>query len=196
MKLYPMIQRGLILLCLVLPGSAMADWTLNPELAQVNFISIKNNAIAELHGFGEYKGHIDANAKAEITIRLATVKTGIDIRDERLQAFLFDTDTYPKAIITAQLDKQWLDGLEQGQASAVTVDLKVDLHGQVQTIPASIGVIIDKNGCLHVESLQPILLNAGQFGLVEGIAKLQELAGLQAIATAVPVTFGLVFKVD
>lgn len=181
-------------LMLWLPASAMAGWQLDSEHALVSFVSIKNNAIAELHRFDSLEGSIDDDGKAMVIISLCSVNTGIEIRDERMQEFLFETGDFPQATVTTQVDAEWLVGLKKGQAYARDLDFTVDLHGQQQTVTALTGMIIDAKGNLHVETIQPILLDANQFGLGGGIAKLQELAGLQAIATAVPVTFALVFR--
>ncbi len=185
---------GLLLTGWLLSGGAAADWLLHEEYALVSVVSIKNNQIAELHRFESLDGTIDESGKAVINIALTSISTGIAIRDERMREYLFEVADFPRASITAQLDKEWLHGLEPGRADALDLELNVALHGQQQTITAMVGVIIDRKGNLHVETIQPVLLNASQFGLSEGIAKLQELAGLQAIATAVPVTFALVFK--
>jgi len=183
-----------VLILLLSPIAASAKWVLDSQHALVNFVSIKNNQIAELHSFSGLNGCIEDSGQALITIPLRSVNTGIDIRNERLQEHLFVTVEYPKASITAQLDQQWLASLEQGQAYDLTLEFTLDLHGSKQVLNALVGVIIDANGNLHVETIQPILLSAGLFGLNDGIAKLGELAGLQAIATAVPVTFAMVFK--
>ena len=45
----------------------------------------------------------------------------------------------------------------------------------------------------YVTSELPDLINAADFGLAEGVAALQKVAGLQAISTAVPVTLQLQF---
>ena len=46
---------------------------------------------------------------------------------------------------------------------------------------------------LIVSSTKPIIVQASDFGLVDGILKLQELAKLPSIATTVPVSFVLTF---
>jgi len=51
-----------------------------------------------------------------------------------------------------------------------------------------------KDGSIVVSSAQPVLLQASEFGLVEGINKLRDIAKLQHIATTVPVSFTLTFK--
>ncbi len=178
----------------LLPALATAGWQLDSNNALVSFVSIKNNAIAELHRFDELQGKIDDTGKAVVEISLASVNTGIEIRDQRMRDLLFEVASFPKAVISTQLDAAWLNALEPGQPRAIETVFELSVHGVQQNFTALVGLIIDNSGNLHVESMQPILLNAGQLGLTEGIAKLQELAALQAIATAVPVTFTMVFK--
>lgn len=194
MNMFSLLRCAGISLLMWLPASAMAGWQLNSKQALVSFVSIKNNAIAELHRFDSLTGSISDDGKATVTISLGSVNTGIEIRDERMEEFLFSVADFPQAVVTTQLDPEWLSNLQQGQAYARDLEFTVDLHGKQQTVKALTGMIIDAKGSLHVETIQPVLLDANQFGLGGGIAKLQELAALQAIATAVPVTFALVFK--
>lgn len=42
-----------------------------------------------------------------------------------------------------------------------------------------------------VTSAQPVIINATDYGLTDGINKLRDLAGLPSISYAVPVTFTL-----
>jgi len=42
-----------------------------------------------------------------------------------------------------------------------------------------------------VSSLAPVIVQANEFGLVAGVEKLKELAGLPSISLAVPVSFVL-----
>lgn len=42
-----------------------------------------------------------------------------------------------------------------------------------------------------VSSFQPIIINANEFGLVAGVDKLRDIAGLSSISQAVPVSFVL-----
>lgn len=44
---------------------------------------------------------------------------------------------------------------------------------------------------LMVSSFQPIIINANEFGLVAGVEKLRDIAGLSSISQAVPVSFVL-----
>ena len=48
-------------------------------------------------------------------------------------------------------------------------------------------------GHVLVESAAPVLLHIGDFGLTDGLATLQELAGLPSITPVSPVSFSLLF---
>jgi hypothetical protein len=54
-------------------------------------------------------------------------------------------------------------------------------------------VTADSSGTLRVLSSRPVILDAKQFGLVDGVTALREIAGLKSISTAVPVSIYLVF---
>ena len=44
---------------------------------------------------------------------------------------------------------------------------------------------------IKVNSIQPILINANDYGLLKGVEKLKSLAGLNSINIVVPVSFSL-----
>ena len=70
---------------------------------------------------------------------------------------------------------------------------ELTLHGN--TAPVSTRVLVQRrdDGTVVVSSLDPIVVTASLFGLAEGIDRLRQIAGLQSIATAVPVSFVLTF---
>jgi hypothetical protein len=55
-------------------------------------------------------------------------------------------------------------------------------------------VAVNTGDKVVVSSATPIIIKAADFGLEKGVAKLQELAKLPSIATAVPVNFVLTFS--
>ena len=50
------------------------------------------------------------------------------------------------------------------------------------------------NDRIEIQSLQPVLINAGQFALAQGVEALREVAGLPSINPNVVVTFTLVYQ--
>jgi hypothetical protein len=49
------------------------------------------------------------------------------------------------------------------------------------------------NATVMVASTQPLVIDAAKFGLSDGVEKLREIAGLDSISNAVPVTFVMTF---
>jgi len=174
--------------------SARADYQLDNDSSDFNFISVKKNKIAEVHTFGQLSGVINGNGDASVTINLVTVNTHIEIRDERLRALLFETNTFPTAVVSTRLDMAKLKVLQSGDAIVMPVSLRINLHGKTKVLDANLRVVRLSDQSLLVTTVKPILLNSVDFDLSEGIQKLMEIAKLPSISTAVPVTFSLLFK--
>ena len=70
-----------------------AAWTLNGDDSTLSFISTKAVNVAEIHKFTTLSGGVDDTGNVTgISIALASVDTGIEIRDDRMREMLFDTD--------------------------------------------------------------------------------------------------------
>ncbi|MCK7597423.1 YceI family protein [Microbulbifer sp. CAU 1566] len=179
---------------LALPVSAFADWQLVGDDSRVNFVSVKKSTIAETHHFKGLSGSISDDGKAELSIDLASVETNIPIRNERMQKLLFETAQFAKATISASVDAAKLKGLQLGQSMSVSADVTVDVHGQQKTEKADLQVTGLAGNQVQVTTNAPIIVNAGNYKLLEGIEKLREVAGLDSISPIVPVTVKLVFK--
>jgi polyisoprenoid-binding protein YceI len=172
---------------------ANAAWTLNNEASHLNFISIKKDAIAEVHKFSHLSGSINSDGAVDVTIELASVDTAIAIRDERMRELLFQTKLFPKASVTAKVDPTQYNELMPGQYQTDSVQLTLSLHGQSKTVDAQVGIVKLRGGKLLVSTIHPILINGADFGLEKGIEALMKIAKLNAISSAVPVTLNLVF---
>jgi len=171
-----------------------AEWLLDSNTSQLNFISIKKENIAETHQFKSMQGQFDEKGKLKIKIDLASVDTKNPIRDERMKEHLFEIDTYTAATLSATIDTEVIDAIAEGASEQLTVDATLELHGEAK--PVKIDVIITRlvGAKLSVVSLKPVVLNAADFSLLDGIDKLMALAKLPSISQAVPVTFYLTFN--
>lgn len=172
---------------------ANAAWTLNNGASHLNFISIKKDAIAEIHKFSHLSGSINSDGAVNVTIELASVDTAIAIRDERMRELLFQTELFPKASVTAKVDPTQFNELMPGKYQTESIQLTLSLHGQSKTVAAQVGVVKLQGEKLLVSTIQPILINAADFGLDKGIEALMKIAKLDAISSAVPVTLNFVF---
>jgi hypothetical protein len=178
-----------VLALFVLP--ARAQWSLVNESSELHFISIKKTSVAEIHRFRKLVGEVDAMGTIRLTIDLASVDTGVPVRDERLQTLLFEVAQFPVALFEGHADTGMLARLEPGMSTDLDVAGKLTLHGHSQEVKAALRVTALTQDRLLVTTRAPILLNADAFGLAAGIEKLREIVGLPSISAAVPVTFSL-----
>ena len=187
-------QRCAAVALLAISGWAQAEWTLQNQQSQLNFVSVKKSAVVETHQFKQLEGKIDAQGNAMIDIDLTSVSTGIAIRDQRMQNMLFETEQHPKASLSAKIDTQWLSALRSGDSKALDLTFTLSLHGATQSINAPVQVTALNNQQLLVSTLQPIVVKAADFDLLAGVDKLITVAGLPSITIAIPVTAQLLFK--
>lgn len=171
----------------------LANWQLVNEKSQFNFITTKNNNVTEVHKFTQLKGAVSPKGQVSLTLDLSSVETNIPIRNERMQKFLFNTGLFPKATFTAMLNQSDIDSLNVGDLKQIDLAGEINLHGIKQAVNTRVQVIKLKDNALQVSSLQPIIIQAGTFDLTAGVEKLQALAHLSSINSAVPVTFSLTF---
>ena len=173
---------------------AMADWTLSKTESALQFVSIKKNSIGELHTFGELQGNLTDAGALSVVIGLSSVKTGIDIRDTRMQENLFEVVKFPVATVTAQVDAKAIKALKVGQQLTLALPINIDLHGKRADYVANVVVAHRADGKITAFTKLPILLKASDFALDAGIETLKQLAGLDAIASSVPVSVQLVME--
>lgn len=174
--------------------AAVAGWSLDPERSQVAFVSIKAGDIGEAHNFQEIAGRIDDAGQAEVEVMLDSVETLIPIRNERMREMLFKTARYDKATLTAKIDPAQIDAMQPGDVAAVVAESTLSLHGESQPLTLEMQVAKLDANTLMAASTKPVILDANNFGLGDGVDKLREIAGLESISDAVPVTFVMTFE--
>jgi len=179
---------------LMFVGQAHAAWTLDGDTSTISFVTTKAINVAEAHRFGELSGSVDADGQVMVSIGLASVDTAIEIRDQRMREMLFQTDQYSMATVSAKVDMAALEALQPGQSASMTLEGMVSLHGESRPIPMSVVVARSGDDSLLVTSAKPVIVNATEFKLAEGVEALREVAGLPSISLAVPVTFVLSFS--
>jgi len=182
-----------IMLAALFSAPAQAEWTLNGEQSTLSFVSTKAINVAEAHKFAELSGGVDASGQVSIAINLASVDTSIELRDERMREMLFETEQFGSATIGAKVDAAALAGLAAGQSLDVTVEGVLTLHGETRPLMMEIVVARSGDAQLLVMSRKPVIVNAPEFKLGEGVEALREIAGLPSISLAVPVSFVLAF---
>ena len=176
---------------LMMAQATLADWRLT-SASKVGYISIKNNAIAEHNVFSGVTGSLSKKGQLKINIDLSTVETQVDIRNQRMRELFFEVTQYPQAVVTAELDVQELAQVDSGAPLEIVKPFTLSLHGVEVTAEAHLRVVA-VGGRAWVSTVRPILISAADFGLEGGVAALQKIAGLEAIAAVVPVSVDLKF---
>ena len=173
--------------------SAWADWTLDGEQSSLSFVSTKAMNVAEAHKFTRLSGGVDSNGQVSISINLASVDTGIELRDDRMREMLFNTEQFASAEVAAKIDAAMIAELKAGQSLDMTVEGVLEMHGEMR--PLLMEVVIARSGAsrMLVMSKKPVVINAPEFNLADGVEALREIAGLPSISLAVPVSFVLSF---
>lgn len=169
-------------------------WVLDDDDSRLSFVTVKAGEIAEAHSFAKLSGTVGADGAASLVIDLASITSNIDVRDGRMREFLFETGTYPTANVSAQIDPAAFSALKVGESRLLPLSATLSLHGVEAPLDAELSVTRIDGDEVKVETASPIIVDAASYGLTDGIAKLQELAGLPGITPQVPVTFSLVFE--
>jgi polyisoprenoid-binding protein YceI len=167
---------------------------LDTENSVLNIISTKNGTFAEIHSFSGLTGSLSKSGSVEVSVPLASINTGIEIRNQRMRDFLFNTEVFPTASFEANIDVTAIELLEVGEVSELRVNGEITMNGQTAKTLVNVVIARQLDGSLIIATKQPFIINAQDFGYVDGINKLKELAALPSISTAVPVTFSVVFK--
>ncbi|MDH3440144.1 MAG: YceI family protein [Gammaproteobacteria bacterium] len=187
------MKKWLVSLVLFAAVPAQAHWHLDSDQSALSFVSTKAINIAEVHRFGTLSGVVDDEGQVAISIDLASVDTAIELRDERMREMLFDTAENPTAEISATIDSDALSALAPGQSTDMAVEAMLALHGTER--PVTMEVVVARSGenSLLVTTKKPIIINAAEYALGDGVEALRAIAGLPSISLAVPVSFVLAF---
>lgn len=177
----------------LLAGSAQAQWSLDNSASTLSFVTVKADHVGEVHTFDQLSGSIDDRGNVEIMVELASVNTLIDIRNERMQSMLFETNLFPRAMITGDVDLASFTEMSPGASITAQVEFELDIHGVSNSYNTELIVTRLVNGVVASTS-KPIIVTAASHGLVDGVEALREIAGLPSISRSVPVTFNVVFE--
>lgn len=177
---------------LVFANTASAHWSLDNEASVLSFVTVKAEHVAEVHTFDVLSGTIGDAGDVEISIELASVNTLIPIRNERMQAMLFETNLFPKATITGNIDLDAVTAMSAGDSKRLQVEIELTLHGSSTSLTAELMINRTEAGVI-ASTLKPIIVTAGSVGLVAGVEQLREAAGLPSISRSVPVSFAVAF---
>lgn len=170
------------------------DWAIDPRASHLAYVTIKAGEIAETNRFDRVSGMIGGDGVARIEIDLASVSTGIEIRDERMRNILFDVADFPTALVTAQLDPETFASLKVGMTMVRPIMAQVLLKGMEANVEARLQVARVSEDRVIATTIEPVIITTDMFGLTDELGDLRVLAQLPSISPAVPVTFTLTFN--
>lgn len=188
------MMKKTLLACALVLGATTASaemWTLDGANSKIGFGSVKSDSIGEGHAFTGLSGTVSDGGMVDLTLDLASADTGIDIRNERMQEHVFKM--VPDAKLMAEVDMEAMEGLSVGGMMTSTVEGTLNFLGQevyvdLPVIAARLAedqVLIVSDGVTYVST--------EELGINAGVDKLMELAGLERIDRAVPVTVRFMF---
>jgi OOP family OmpA-OmpF porin len=138
------------------------------------------------------EGGVTRDGNATVKIELGSIDTSIDLRNVRMRFLLFETFKFPRAEISAQLNKARL-ALAVGSTVRHPLLLNVNLHGVASQIETTVRVTRTGEATVSVASIEPIVVAAETFDFVKGLGKLSDAVGGIKIKPSAEVTFSLVF---
>jgi len=193
MKLKSVLFTVLLTLPLLGATTAQAQWALDNAASQLSFVTTKAEHVAEVHTFDVLSGSLGATGALSVTIELASVNTLIPIRDERMQNLLFETNLFPEAAVSAQVDISELTAMMPGESLMQEVMFDLSMRGDSNSYTAQLMLLRTSDGVI-ASTLKPVIVTADSFGLLDGVEALREVAGLPSISRAVPVSFTVTFR--
>jgi len=183
----------------VIIGTAMAgdasSWTLSADESKIAYVSIKKESVGEVNYFEKISGTVSAEGDVTVNIDVTSVQTNIDIRNERMVAFVFDA-AKPTATLTTKIDMAALEKLEPGATISVDVEGTLTLSGISVGIETSMFVARLSDKRVMVSTDDMIVVGTEDLGVTAGIDKLMELAKLPSITRVSPVSLRFVFTKD
>ena len=184
---------GALLLTLGVSLSAQASWYLDGESSRLSFITTQNANVANKHRFLVLHGKVDRKGHAQLRIEMDSVNSAVPLRDERMRDQLFDFKHVPEAQITAQINLQPINELAPGAQVELRLPVTVSLRGKQHTYEAELLATRLDEQRFQVVTLEPLMLQAEDFGLQPELETLRKSAGLSAISFSVPVNAVLIF---
>ena len=182
-----------LLLTLGVSLSAQANWYLDGESSRLSFITTQNANVANVHRFLVLHGKVNSKGQAQLRIERDSVNSAVPLLDERMRDVLFDFKHFPEAQITAQIDLQPINDLAPGAQFELRLPVTVSLRGKQHTYDAQLLATRLDEHRFQVVTLEPLVVQAEDFGVQPELETLRKLAGLSAISFSVPVGAVLIF---
>ena len=142
--------------CSLLTMPVHADWQLIGEASELSFVSVKAAHLAEQHHFKTVTGTVSDDGEAHLIVDLASVHTGIDIRDQRMRDMFFKVAEFPTADFYSSVDVATAADLTVGESVDIPLVGKVRVHrifADVKTVVTAVKLTEDR---IMLTSKEPI----------------------------------------
>ena len=186
-----MVRLIAIFVGVLLFNQSHADWRLLPASASFTIGTTKNKTITEIHRFSKLEGFVQSDGTAVVTVNLLSVDTGIEIRDQRMQAMLFSTTA--NAVYKTKLDIEIFRKMGIGQSKEFRLDGVLELGGRQMPLPLTTRITRQESGNYQVTTISANEIDVGMFGFSDGIEQLRAVANLKVISPIVTFEFTLEF---
>lgn len=174
--------------------TAQAAWELDGAASSFYYVTSKASAVSEVNSFTGLSGAISDAGAASLAINLASVDTGIDIRNERMRDIVFQVAQFMEATVSVPVDAAALTALAVGDSMTGTYTATVSLHGINQEMAADLKVVKLADDSIQVSTVRPLIVGAAAFGLAEEVEQLRVIANLASINPNIVVNFTLVYN--
>jgi polyisoprenoid-binding protein YceI len=95
--------------------------------------------------------HLADSVRVRIEVDLASLDTGIGMRNKHMRENHLETDTYPKAVFTAgRIVSSTASALNQAQPARITLAGQMSLHGVTREVQYDLALSINPSGQLKV----------------------------------------------
>lgn len=176
--------------------SGVGNWNLDSANSYLSFATTKNVNTVESHTFTGISGSISNSGVATLVIDLNSVDTGNTVRDGRMRGLLFDVINFPNATATLNLTANQLGDIPVGGSAVQNITANLNLHGVSGNINTKVSVQKLSAARIQVQSLSPIVVNAPDYSLANGVEELRKAVNIESISTAVPVNFVLFYNLQ
>jgi len=182
------------LLALLLSPLAMADWQLQTDYSRISFVSVKRGDSAEVQRFTGLTGAVDAQGGVRIMVPFSGLDSGLALRDERMRNDLFQVAQFSEAQVASQVDLASWEEMAVGASKVENIEFQISLHGQERRLKAEVLVSRIGEHNMQVSTLEPVLLKAVDFDLLDGLQRLKEISAVPEITPEIPVFAVLTFQ--
>lgn len=175
-------------------SSASAQtWEVSPTESVLSYGSIKKGVLGEVNRFIGLEGGVLESGEFIVRVPLATVQTGVDIRNSRMIEHVFKDET-AVAELLGRLDVQTLSQLPVGGIAETEVTGTLKFLGKTIVVTPRLRVMRLGEDRVSVATADMIFIRTAELGVDPALDLLQQIAKLDSISRIVPVTFNLVFN--